>query len=250
MNPLHHEDNRSETAHYLDWTGRATLTLRCGRAIRSGMSKKIFAVGDIHGRYDKLVAIMKVLPWNREAGDLLLFIGDYIDRGPQSREVVEYLVKLNKGGGNFVFLKGNHEKMLLDYYIQQKDQMLYVANGGAETIASYVEGGIGRKAFVLPEDHLEFLLSLQLYFETDDYIFVHAGLRDGIALEEQSEEDMLWIREEFIYSAYDWTKRVIFGHTALETPFVTPGKIGIDTGAVYGNKLTAVELPRMKFYQV
>jgi diadenosine tetraphosphatase ApaH/serine/threonine PP2A family protein phosphatase len=214
------------------------------------MSRKIFAVGDIHGCYDKLAAMMKILPWRKDEGDLLLFIGDYIDRGPKSREVVEFLVQLRQQGGEFVFLKGNHEKMLLDYYIQQKDQMLYVANGGAETIASYVEGGIGRKAFVLPEEHLEFFLSLTLFHETEDYIFVHAGLKDSIPLTEQSEEDLLWIREEFIYSAYDWNKRVIFGHTALEIPFVTPGKIGIDTGAVYGNKLTAVELPRMKFYQV
>ena len=214
------------------------------------MSTKIFAVGDIHGSFDKLEAMMDVLPWDRDAGDLLLFIGDYVDRGPRSRDVVELLVQLKRAGGNFSFLKGNHEKMLLDFYVEQKDQMLYVANGGAETIASYVEGAIGRKAFVLPEDHLEFLLSLKLYHETEDYIFVHAGLRDGIPLPEQNEEDLLWIREEFIYSAYDWNKRVIFGHTALETPFVTPGKIGIDTGAVYGNKLTAVELPAMKFYQV
>jgi serine/threonine protein phosphatase 1 len=91
---------------------------------------------------------------------------------------------------------------------------------------------------------------LNLFYETDDYIFVHAGLRDGIPLNQQTEEDLLWIREEFIYSTYDWNKRIVFGHTALETPFVTPGKVGIDTGAVYGNKLTAVELPRMKFYQV
>jgi serine/threonine protein phosphatase 1 len=214
------------------------------------MSTRIFAVGDIHGSFDKLEAMMDVLPWDRDAGDLLLFIGDYVDRGPRSRDVVELLVQLKRAGGNFAFLKGNHEKMLLDFYVEQKDQMLYVANGGAETIASYVEGAIGRKAFVLPEDHLEFLLSLKLYYETEDYIFVHAGLRDGIPLPEQNEEDLLWIREEFIYSAYDWNKRVIFGHTALETPFVTPGKIGIDTGAVYGNKLTAVELPAMKFYQV
>ncbi len=193
--------------------------------------------------------MMKILPWNRDRGDLLLFIGDYVDRGPRSREVVQFLVDLKKGGGNFIFLKGNHEKMLLDFYTEHKDQMLYVANGGAETIASYVEGAIGRKAFILPEDHLEFLVTLKLWHETEDYIFVHAGLRDGIPLEEQSEEDVIWIREDFIYSSYDWNKRVIFGHTALETPFVTPGKIGIDTGAVYGNKLTAVELPGMRFYQ-
>ena len=102
------------------------------------MSRKIFAVGDIHGCYDKLVALMRVLPWNSENGELLLFIGDYIDRGPNSREVVEFLVKLRKRGGDIVFLKGNHEKMLLDYYIQQKDQMLYVANGGTEDRKSVV----------------------------------------------------------------------------------------------------------------
>ncbi len=214
------------------------------------MSRKIFAVGDIHGCFEKVDALLNILPWSRDNGDLLLFIGDYVDRGHRSRDVIERLVKLKAAGGNFVFLKGNHEKMLMDYYIHQKDMMLYVANGGAETIASYVEGGIGRKAFVLPEEHLEFLLSLKLYYETDDYVFVHAGLKDGVPLEEQNEEDLLWIREEFIYSTFDWNKRVIFGHTALETPFVTPGKIGIDTGAVYGNKLTAVELPAMKFYQV
>jgi serine/threonine protein phosphatase 1 len=213
------------------------------------MPRKIFAVGDIHGCYDKLVALMKILPWKKKSGDLLLFIGDYVDRGPKSREVVDFLVDLKKRGGDIVFLKGNHEGMLVDFYVHQKDQMLYVANGGAETIASYVEGAIGRKAFVLPQDHLDFFLSLQLFYETEDYIFVHAGLRDGIPLEEQAHDDLLWIREEFIYSTYDWNKRVIFGHTALETPFVTPGKIGIDTGAVYGNKLTAVELPSMKFYQ-
>jgi serine/threonine protein phosphatase 1 len=213
------------------------------------MSRKIFAVGDIHGSFEKLEALMKILPWRKDSDDLLLFIGDYVYRGPNSREVVEYLVNLKKDGGNFIFLKGNHEKMLVDFYVHQKDQMLYVANGGAETIASYVEGGIGRRAFELPREHLEFLLSLQLIYETDDYIFVHAGLRDGIPLDQQSEEDLLWIREEFIYSTYDWNRRVVFGHTALETPFVTPAKIGIDTGAVYGNKLTAVELPSMKFYQ-
>jgi serine/threonine protein phosphatase 1 len=214
------------------------------------MSRRIFAVGDIHGMYEKLVQMMKILPWDPQQGDLLLFIGDYIDRGPKSKDVVDYLVKLKQHGGEIVFLKGNHEQMLMRYYFEQKDQMLYVANGGAETIASYVEGAIGKKEFRLPEDHVDFFYSLQISFQTDDYIFVHAGLRDGVPLSDQTEEDILWIREEFIYSAYDWNKRVIFGHTALETPFVTPGKIGIDTGAVYGNKLTAVELPKMKFYQV
>src|SRR4030042_3940179 len=118
------------------------------------MGRRIFSGGDIPGCYEKLAELMKILPWKRQNGDLLLFIGDYVDRGTRSHDVVEFLVQLQKNGGDFVFLKGNHEKMLLDYYVDHRDQMLHIANGGAETIASYVEGAIGRKAFEIPKDHL------------------------------------------------------------------------------------------------
>lgn len=211
---------------------------------------KIFAVGDIHGNHEKLVTLISNLPWNRER-DLLVFLGDYIDRGKHSKEVVQYLLDLKKGGGEIVFLMGNHDKMLLDYYYSGNDYdlKLWRSFGGWETIESYTDGvGIwGRPAF-LPSAHLSFFQGLLPYYETEDYIFVHAGLRDEVPLEEQKTEDLLWIRRSFTESKYSFDKTVVFGHTPMRTPYVGPGKIGIDTGAGHGNILTAVELPAVKFY--
>lgn len=102
----------------------------------------------------------------------------------------------------------------------------------------------------MPPDHWQFYDTLKLFYETDDYIFVHAGLKPGVALYEQQEEDLLWIRKEFISSDYNFGKRVIFGHTPMRAPYIRENKIGIDTGAVYGNKLTCVVLPEEKFYSV
>lgn len=106
-----------------------------------------------------------------------------------------------------------------------------------------------RKAKI-PADHLRFFESLLSYYETDQYIFVHAGLLPGLPLVAQSADDLQWIRREFIDSDYDFGKRVVFGHTPFSAPLVAVNKIGIDTGAVYGGKLTCVELPALKFYQV
>jgi serine/threonine protein phosphatase 1 len=103
---------------------------------------------------------------------------------------------------------------------------------------------------LVPEHHREFLKELRLYYETADHIMVHAGLRHGVPLEDQTPDDLVWIREEFIYSEQDFGKRVIFGHTPFVRPLVLPNKIGIDTGAVYGNQLTCLILPDMEFVSV
>jgi len=212
--------------------------------------RKIFAVGDIHGHYEKLVTLISQLPWQRER-DLLVFLGDYIDRGKSSREVVEYLINLKKEGGNIVFLLGNHEKLLLDYYRSGTDYdlRLWRSFGGWETIESYTNGvGIwGRPSFLSPS-HLNFFNTLLHFYETEDYIFVHAGLRDEVPLAQQKIDDLLWIRKSFTESDHFFGKTVVFGHTPMRSPYVAPGKIGIDTGAGYGNVLTAVELPAVKFY--
>lgn len=115
---------------------------------------------------------------------------------------------------------------------------------------SYSNGRSPNEANPIPTTHLDFFRDLSIYYETDQYIFVHAGLKANVPLEEQNEWDMLWIRQEFIYSDFDFGKRVIFGHTPFQKPIVLDNKIGIDTGAVYGNKLTCVELPAEKFYSV
>jgi serine/threonine protein phosphatase 1 len=207
--------------------------------------QRIFAVGDIHGCYDRLRALLDRIPldWSR---DQLVFMGDYIDRGPQSFEVVEHLIGLQELHPDIVFLKGNHEQMLADY-LSGKDRMLYLYNGGQQTLESYLRNGAPGE-FPIPPRHRRFFDTLRLFHETDAFIFVHAGLRQGLPLAEQGPEDLLWIRESFIDSQHSFGKRVVFGHTPFDRPLVQPNKIGIDTGAVFGNQLTCVQLPEEIFY--
>lgn len=211
-----------------------------------GSVERIFAIGDIHGCYEPLVRLLGRIPidWAR---DRLVFMGDYIDRGPQSFEVVQHLIELQERQPGAVFLKGNHEQMLADY-LSGRDRMTYLYNGGQQTLDSYLRHASVPGRYPIPDAHLRFFESLRLMFETEHYIFVHAGLRQGLPLERQREEDLLWIREDFIDSRHTFGKRVVFGHTPFEEPRVEPNKIGIDTGAVYGNKLTCLQLPEEEFY--
>jgi serine/threonine protein phosphatase 1 len=210
--------------------------------------ERIFAVGDIHGCLDKLVSLMDIIDVDLKK-ETLVFMGDYIDRGPHSKEVVDYLIDLASGGNRVVFLKGNHELMLQNY-LSGEDKLSFLYNGGEATLGSYMKSGGLNEASLIPPGHLEFFDNLRLYYETENYIFVHGGLKANIPLEHQDEWDMLWIRDEFIYSDFDFGKLVIFGHTPFREPLILDNKIGIDTGAVYGNKLTCVELSAMKFFSV
>jgi serine/threonine protein phosphatase 1 len=210
--------------------------------------ERIYAVGDIHGCYDKLLALMEKMDIDFES-DALVFLGDYIDRGPQSFEVVAYLADLNQRYANTIFLKGNHEQML-EKYLSGEDRITYLVNGGQQTLESYMNRPRPEGEPAIPSTHLEFFKSLQIYHETQKYIFVHAGLKNKVPLEKQKTEDLLWIRRRFIESKYDYGKMVVFGHTPLHEPLLLPNKIGIDTGAVYGNRLTCVRLPELVFYTV
>ncbi len=208
--------------------------------------KKIFAVGDIHGCFDKLRVLMDKIDIDFDR-DILVFLGDYIDRGPDSFEVVKYLINLKKRMREIVFLKGNHEEML-EGYLSGSDRLFFLANGGRQTLESYMNQSRNGLTSPIPHEHLDFFETLPLYYQTDNYIFVHAGLRNKVPLEMQESHDLLWIRDSFIRSKYDFGKRVIFGHTPFPEPLIQPNKIGIDTGACYGNKLTCVKLPEMVFY--
>jgi len=212
---------------------------------------KIFAIGDIHGCFDQLQALIKSLDIDKQC-DTLVFIGDYIDRGSSVKEVVDYVIKLRNEFKNVVCLMGNHEHMLLRF-LAGIDEEMYLYNGGTATLFSY---GISRSSMpqtrkaAIPADHLLFFQSLLPYYETKGYIFVHAGLMPGLLPGEQAIHNLLWVRQEFIYSDYDFGKTVIFGHTPLRSPLIRPNKIGIDTGAVMGGKLTCVELPKVIIHQV
>jgi serine/threonine protein phosphatase 1 len=181
--------------------------------------------------------------------DLLVFLGDYIDRGPQSFEVVDYLVDMQKRYDNTIFLKGNHEEML-EKYLSGEDRITYLVNGGQQTLESYMNRLRPEGEPAIPHTHIEFFKFLRPFYETPQYIFVHAGLKNKVPLEKQRNEDLFWIRKRFIESKYDFGKMVVFGHTPLHEPLLLPNKIGIDTGAVYGNRLTCVRLPELVFYTV
>ncbi len=159
----------------------------------------IFAIGDIHGCLDKLQALMDNVgvDFNAET-DTLVFLGDYIDRGRDSYEVVDYLIDIKTLYRNCIFLKGNHEEML-EKYLTGPDRYTYLVNGGQQTLDSYLNHS-PPGAPPIPDSHMDFFNSLVLYYETDRYIFVHAALRIQVPLDMQHTDDLVWIREEFIYS--------------------------------------------------
>jgi serine/threonine protein phosphatase 1 len=198
---------------------------------------RLLAVGDIHGCLDHLERLMaRVEP---TAADRVVFLGDYIDRGPDGKGVIDYLIDFGRRFPRSVFLKGNHEAMFLDF-LAGREQLLYLYNGGGTTLESYQkESGIR-----IPKAHLDFLEGLPASFATKDFIFAHAGLRPGLPLEEQSEHDLIWIRNEFIAADYDWGRTVVFGHTPVREPFFAANKIGVDTGAVYGRVLSCCDVRR------
>ncbi len=215
---------------------------------RTRSGKRIFAVGDIHGQLGLLDELLAALPLEPEK-DELVFLGDYIDRGPDPRGVLERLIILEKAGFKAVFLKGNHEAMLLDY-LAGRGRNKFLFNGGTATLQSYSSSGRDIGEVSLPPEHLDFIRRLKLYYETGDTIFVHAGLRPGLPLEDQDPEDLIWIRDEFFSSEYDWGKTIVFGHTPFGEPFVGGRLIGLDTGAGYGGRLTCLVLPEKEFIQV
>ena len=210
--------------------------------------EKIFIIGDIHGCLDALKRLMDKIPW-RPDRDRLIFLGDFIDRGESSKGVVDYVLALRRCSSQIDCLIGNHEVLFLDY-MNGKDRGLYFRNSGWITLESYRADRPEWDGSLVPPDHMAFYQSLKTYIELEDYYVVHAGFRPGVEIEKQLLEDMTWIREPFIYSDYDFGKRVIFGHTPFHEPLVLENKIGLDTGAVYGNRLTCLELPEVRFYSV
>jgi serine/threonine protein phosphatase 1 len=197
------------------------------------MSTDIYAIGDIHGHLESLERLLERIQPDLTQ-DQLIFMGDYIDRGPYSKGVVDYVLRLKDSAPpeNVICLKGNHEAMFLNF-LQGNDIELFLFNGGLSTIRDY--WGLDWEdldRLVLPPDHEKFYRELKLYHETDDYIFVHGGLKPGVPLAEQD----------------DFGRKVIFGHTPFKQPLILPNKIGIDTGAAYGNLLTCLKLPQEEFF--
>lgn len=219
----------------------------------------VYAIGDIHGclrlleaLHEKILADAEGRPEGRK---VVIYLGDYVDRGPESRQVIDLLLDDPLPGFEAVHLKGNHEDLMLDFLDDPAQGPGWIVNGGVATLASYdvvpkqalplselLAGLHADFRAALPERHRAFLAGLGLHHTEGDYAFVHAGIRPGVPLAAQSEEDLLWIREEFLWSSASHGRVVVHGHTPVTEPDIRPNRIGIDTGAVLYGVLTCLAL--------
>ncbi len=218
---------------------------------------RLYAIGDIHGRADLLDVLHGLIARDAEQAPgrrkVVVYIGDYVDRSPDSFAVVEGLIRRPLAGFESVHLKGNHEDFLLSFIGDAAVGEAWLMNGGGATLASYgVEiGGVGTDTLervrldlirTLPPAHLDFYRGLALWHAAGDYLFVHAGIRPGVDFGDQEDDDLMWIRGEFLDSDADFGRVVVHGHSIRPEPDVRPNRIGIDTGAHYTGRLTCLVL--------
>jgi serine/threonine protein phosphatase 1 len=212
------------------------------------LQENLFVFSDIHGCLDEFNGLLETLPLNDDSE--LIFLGDYIDRGHDSKGVIDRILDLSKQY-KVTALKGNHEQMFLHFLDDLETPLAasFAFNGGGATLASYSDQfGV----YEVPQTHLDFLHALPLFHETDDYFFVHAGV-PNIPLHdisEDNEHELLWIRRDFFESIFDWGKTIVHGHTPINDCEILPYRINIDTGCVFGNKLSALALPSQEVYHI
>ncbi len=224
---------------------------------------RVYAVGDIHGRADLLEELHRLMladAKRRRARTVVVYLGDYVDRGPRSRDVIDLLLAQPLPGFEAVHLRGNHEDMMLGFLDDPSLAEMWCHNGGAATMQSYgVDaqrlGGAEEAPLIdlqrdfarrLPQAHRAFLEDLAPSHREGDYFFVHAGVRPGVPLDRQNLADMLWIRDPFLDSRRDHGKVVVHGHSIVARPEVRKNRIGIDTGAFYSGRLTCLVLEGAK----
>lgn len=222
--------------------------------------ERVYAVGDVHGMAEKLVAVHRAIVADLAARPIaratLVHLGDTIDRGPESARALAAIAAPPAPHLTLVNLRGNHEALALPVLAGEDGaaRELWMRNGGAATLASF---GIDARtpaaswARAMPADQLRLLRGLGLMHRAGGYVFVHAGLRPGVAIEDQDPEDLVWIREPFLSYRGDFGAVVVHGHTPVGEPELRTNRIGIDTGAVFGGRLTAVilEADRMAFLE-
>jgi len=222
------------------------------------MTKPIYAIGDIHGQLSELNRVLALIEADGGTEAEIVFIGDYPDRGPETAGVIERLMQGVAAGKPWHCLKGNHDRMfswfMRDYpqhdaYLPVYMYWLHPRVGGDTTMASYgVSAGEAERQLAVhkaaksavPQAHVDFINSLPLSYETDALFFAHAGIKPGVALADQVEEDLLWIRKEFHVDPRDHGKLIVHGHTPVEEATHYGNRINIDAGAGYGKPLAAI----------
>lgn len=238
---------------------KKTAILRPLDTARVPDGMRVYAIGDVHGRNDLLHQLLKKIEADDlargDAETLIIFLGDLMDRGPDSASVIETAIALHKAGRNVRFLMGNHEEVFVRACRQNDPKVtrFFIRIGGEATVLSYpITRGeyivldmhqlSERLGTLVPESHLEFIEGFEDQIIIGDYVFVHAGIRPGVALADQKPSDLRWIREDFVDQRGDLEKVVVYGHTIYEDVEERGSRIGIDTGAYASDKLTAIAL--------
>ncbi len=237
------------------WTPRLLGARPARPRVPEGL--RVYAVGDVHGRLDLLDPLLARIDADLEdhaaERSLQVFLGDYIDRGDASAQVVDRLIRRGETHAT-VCLKGNHEACLLEFLEDPEVLKTWARNGGLTTLLSYgVEPPLhtdqGTRSSLaatlegaMPPAHLLFLSGLPLTFACGDFLFVHAGIRPGVALAGQREEDLLWIRDAFLCHEAPFEKVIVHGHTPVLEPQIRANRINIDTGAYATGRLTCLRL--------
>jgi serine/threonine protein phosphatase 1 len=217
---------------------------------------RLLCVGDVHGCAPELERLLAAVDPSDD--DQLVFLGDYVDRGTASAATVDVLCALAACRPSTVFLRGNHEEMFLDFIGEGgANKQAFFHNGGAQTLVSYGWPSSDRPPTaedaraLVPAEHLEFFARLVLRHEAEGFAFVHAGVRPGVSLAQQTREDLLWIREEFLLVDHRLDETVVFGHTPYrDVWFGGARKVGLDTGCVYGGRLSCLDLTQGVLHQV
>lgn len=212
---------------------------------------RIYTIGDIHGRADLLDKLLSLIDRDLQQLPVIrsvcVFLGDYIDRGPSSRETIDRLIE-HGATHEAVFLKGNHESIALNFLSNRATFDTWARLGGVSTLVSYgltpgtAQTSETQQAFhnALPASHLRFFRDLGKSFACGDFFFAHAGAKPNVQLKRQKESDLLWIRDEFLSSDHDFGKIIIHGHTPALEVEVRPNRINIDTGAFATGRLTCL----------
>ena len=226
-----------------------SLTIAVSLITKTFLSQpRKFVMSDIHGCFDQFNQMIKLI--NFQPRDRFICLGDLVDRGPKSKQVIQLCIDLP---GDNIFIRGNHEEMLLSFLNQPALwQGIYTkpVNGGMSTLNSYM---IAEFHIEIPEHHIDFLETMcDTFIEHDDYIYVHAGLNPHFDLNNQTPEDCKWIRSDFLNYQKKFPKKVIHGHTPTESTKIEfyHNRIDIDCGCVFGGNLACLELNNMKEYYV
>ncbi|MEL6883363.1 MAG: metallophosphoesterase family protein [Pseudomonadota bacterium] len=232
------------------------------------MNSPVYAIGDIHGQKAELDRVLGLIQADGGPDAHIVFLGDYTDRGPDSRGVIDTLIDGRDTSRNWTFLKGNHDRMFewfmeipprADPYMMVELYWLHERLGGNMTLASYGVDAAGDRRekdvhkdalAAVPHAHLQFLKSLELTHEVGDLLFVHAGIRPGVPIKDQTDEDLLWIRREFHDHTGMHPKLIVHGHTPVREATHYGNRINLDSAAGYGEPLTAAVFERGKAWRL